>query len=232
MPSAPRTRRQHHPPSPATYDRHRGSRHVRGYTNSWIDYSSAFRREHPLCEQCLVNCRVVAAACVDHIVPVIGADDPLFWDATNHQSLCRRCHAFKTAKYDGGFGNKKREPVSGRFVVTGLPASGKSFWARANASAGEIVWDADAEAARMFYIPPRAAKTDEQWKALMQARERCILSLEQNTHPAIIIAVNRADAATVARRIGAELVIIACDEDERQRRLRERVEIYGRSQGT
>jgi 5-methylcytosine-specific restriction endonuclease McrA len=28
----------------------------------------------------------------DHIVPVTGPDDPRFYDESNHQSLCNRCH--------------------------------------------------------------------------------------------------------------------------------------------
>ena len=34
---------------------------------------------------------------VDHIVPFKGKDDPLRLDETNLQSLCRPCHATKTA---------------------------------------------------------------------------------------------------------------------------------------
>ena len=34
-------------------------------------------------------------------------DDKLFYDESNLQALCKRCHSRKTAKEDGGFGNKK-----------------------------------------------------------------------------------------------------------------------------
>ena len=33
---------------------------------------------------------------VDHIVPVDGPQDPLFWDESNHQGLCHDCHSRKT----------------------------------------------------------------------------------------------------------------------------------------
>lgn len=32
------------------------------------------------------------AAVVDHIVPIEGEHDPLFWCETNWQGLCHRCH--------------------------------------------------------------------------------------------------------------------------------------------
>jgi 5-methylcytosine-specific restriction protein A len=44
---------------------------------------------------------------VDHIIPHKGNMN-LFWDKRNWQSMCGRCHSKKTAKEDGGFGNKSR----------------------------------------------------------------------------------------------------------------------------
>jgi 5-methylcytosine-specific restriction protein A len=46
---------------------------------------------------------LVAAQVVDHKVPHRG-DTVLFWEHTNWQSLCKRCHDMKTATEDGGFG--------------------------------------------------------------------------------------------------------------------------------
>jgi len=33
---------------------------------------------------------------VDHIQPVLGPSDPLFWEHTNHQPLCHSHHSQKT----------------------------------------------------------------------------------------------------------------------------------------
>lgn len=44
-----------------------------------------------------------AAAEVDHIIPVSGPGDPLFWAEWNHQALSKAQHSEKTAKHDGGF---------------------------------------------------------------------------------------------------------------------------------
>lgn len=40
---------------------------------------------------------------VDHIVPVTGPADPLFWVSWNHQALTHAQHSEKTATHDGGF---------------------------------------------------------------------------------------------------------------------------------
>lgn len=87
------------------YDKERGTATQRGYNYSWSKYSKQFRKENPLCVMCEKEGIVTLADCVDHIVPVSGQEDPLFWQASNHQSLCHSCHSVKTAKEDGGYGN-------------------------------------------------------------------------------------------------------------------------------
>lgn len=60
----------------------------------WARRRAAWLREHPLCSHCHQAGRVQAAAEVDHVIPLAdgGADDD-----SNMQSLCRDCHAAKTA---------------------------------------------------------------------------------------------------------------------------------------
>ena len=65
----------------------RAKAHERGYDAQWHRYRNMFLREHPLCAVC-----EAAAEIVDHVVPVKGRNDPLFYEPTNHQSLCRTCH--------------------------------------------------------------------------------------------------------------------------------------------
>lgn len=89
------------------YDQERGTATSRGYNFRWSKYSKQYRVEHPLCVMCKAKGILTLAECVDHIEPVNGADDPKFWDESNHQSLCHSCHSEKTAKEDGGFGNGK-----------------------------------------------------------------------------------------------------------------------------
>lgn len=71
----------------------------RGYNSAWRKASKAFLHAHPLCEECMKEGRYVKATDVDHIVPHRG-DMKLFWDRSNWQSLCHRCHSRKTGKQD------------------------------------------------------------------------------------------------------------------------------------
>ncbi len=54
-------------------------------------------RSNPVCKDCDELGVVVVATDVDHITPHKG-DRKLFWDRSNWQSLCHRCHSRKTAR--------------------------------------------------------------------------------------------------------------------------------------
>lgn len=86
------------------YDQQRGTAAQRGYDAKWRRYRIKFLAEHFYCIECLKQGKFVFATVVDHIKPHKG-DIKLFWDTSNHQSLCKPCHDRKTAKEDGGFGN-------------------------------------------------------------------------------------------------------------------------------
>lgn len=88
------------------YDAHRGSAHERGYGARWQKARKAYLIAHPLCVLCLALGRTVASFTVDHIIPHRG-DMQLFWDHENWQALCKHCHDVKTAREDGGFGNRR-----------------------------------------------------------------------------------------------------------------------------
>lgn len=88
-------------------DRQRGTAHERGYTYRWQRYRETFLRTSPMCARCIAQGVPQLAdrgqgnpGHVDHIVPVTGPDDPLFWHVDNHQSLCRDCHRWKTQQAD------------------------------------------------------------------------------------------------------------------------------------
>lgn len=63
---------------------------------------AVFMAENPMC----VVCGALATD-LDHIVPHKG-DMALFWDTSNWQAMCVRCHSTKTATEDGGFGHAQR----------------------------------------------------------------------------------------------------------------------------
>jgi len=95
------------------YELNRGSRHERGYNYAWMMARAKYLEENPVC-QC-----GKPATVVDHIVPHRGNRE-LFWDRTNWQPLCARCHSSKTVLHDGGMGRSTTAPatqdVRGRFV--------------------------------------------------------------------------------------------------------------------
>ena len=63
----------------------------RGYGYKWQQYRLRFLQSNPLCNFCMKDNRVAEATVVDHIKPHQG-DMKLFWDSSNHQSLCKLCH--------------------------------------------------------------------------------------------------------------------------------------------
>ena len=71
----------------------------RGYGSAWRKARKAFLQAHPLCAECMKEGRYVQATDVDHIVPHRG-DMELFWDRSNWQALCHRCHSKKTRRED------------------------------------------------------------------------------------------------------------------------------------
>ena len=81
----------------------RPSAAARGYDSRWRAARKRYLSAHPLCVAFLEIGRPRVATVVDHVVPHKG-DDRLFWDESNWQSLCRHCHAVKTAKSDGRWG--------------------------------------------------------------------------------------------------------------------------------
>lgn len=72
----------------------RGNSTARGYGREWRSISEDYRARHPWCEHHKAKGRLVPVALVDHVVPKDegGSDDD-----SNLCSLCRSCHARKTA---------------------------------------------------------------------------------------------------------------------------------------
>lgn len=103
-------------------DQRRGSAASRGYGSRWAKARETFLRQRPLCEceDCAGAGRVVPATVVDHIkahrlkdaldsgdAERIAAAQALFWDKANWMPMSKPCHDRKTARLDGGFGNRK-----------------------------------------------------------------------------------------------------------------------------
>ena len=106
---------------------------ARGYTYRWTKARQNFLAEHPLCERCKLNGKVVQAEHVDHVVPHRG-DMVLFWKMDLWQSLCPSCHSKKTHK-EAGAGQ--------RYVVLGNHDKSLSMLVKEQAAEGDLVFDMD-----------------------------------------------------------------------------------------
>jgi 5-methylcytosine-specific restriction protein A len=88
-------------------EKYRPSSSERGYGYKWQKYRASVLARNPICvdpfgEHAERN-EIARATRLDHRIPHRG-DQKLFWDKSNHQPLCERCHNRKTATFDGGFG--------------------------------------------------------------------------------------------------------------------------------
>lgn len=77
----------------------------RGYGWQWQKARAGFLRhpENVLCRSCVNRGATVVATVVDHIIPHRG-DQALFWERSNWQPLCKRCHDVKTASEESEAG--------------------------------------------------------------------------------------------------------------------------------
>lgn len=67
------------------------------YSTKWRKLRNAHLQQHPLCELCLKDGKVVPAIDVHHIISFMSTDDPLkrlylAYNPDNLMSLCKECH--------------------------------------------------------------------------------------------------------------------------------------------
>ena len=86
----------------------------RGYGGRWQRLSKQFLRrpENVLCRMCQAEGVTRPSQVVDHIVPHRG-DQPLFWDQTNWQGLCRSHHSRDKQADERGFRKRRRIGADG-----------------------------------------------------------------------------------------------------------------------
>jgi len=71
----------------ARFDEQRPSARARGYDTKWDKARKTYLVAHPRCARC-----GAPATVVDHVTPHRG-DMKLFWQRSNWQPLCTRCHS-------------------------------------------------------------------------------------------------------------------------------------------
>lgn len=76
----------------------RASPAARGYDHRWRKARLRHLAAEPLCRQCQQEGQITPATVVDHVQPPESPRDPLFWDETNWQSLCKSHHDRKTMR--------------------------------------------------------------------------------------------------------------------------------------
>lgn len=77
----------------------RPSASKRGYDSKWRKARDRYLKVNPLCVHCREKGNLNKATAVDHIKPHRG-DKTLFWDESNWQPLCKKCHDTKTMTKD------------------------------------------------------------------------------------------------------------------------------------
>jgi 5-methylcytosine-specific restriction protein A len=105
MPNRAKTLSQIKHPTPRPDNR--PSAWKRGYNGRWKRIRHNHLAKEPLCRECKAMNKITSATVVDHIIPHKG-DKKLFYDPNNRQSLCKFHHDSKTAREDGGYGNRIR----------------------------------------------------------------------------------------------------------------------------
>ncbi len=171
--------------------------------------------EQPLCEECLRQNVVTAATDADHLIPHRWSEES-FWNG-QLQSLCHECHSVKT--------RREQQAATGqrRYVICGLPGSGKTTWMREHAKPGDITWDVDAIATAVFGLPTWPRPHDV-GRALWVMRNALLRNADQISGDVYVVVTDAENAAALARDLGAEVVTMECSDEERSRRLRERDE--------
>lgn len=69
----------------------------------WRAMRTRILKDEPLCRECSKHGRIRAASHVDHVDGNAMNNAP-----DNLQPLCPPCHSRKTAREDGGWGNRKK----------------------------------------------------------------------------------------------------------------------------
>ena len=216
-----------------------GSRHERGYGSDWVKLRrSILERDGHLCRACLSEGRPTEATDVDHIRPKAkgGTDNP-----DNLQSLCGPCHRIKTRAdtrrgvsvgLDGWPTGPERHGYSipdglrpsaiPVVLVTGPPASGKSYYIKQHAQPGDTIIDFDECRKKVGGTKWDARK--EIWRKAFALRDQLIHELHNKvggTAYLIVTAAKDEERKAWQRVLGTvKIVVIATTEAECIKRIR------------
>ena len=174
------------------------------YGYRWRKRRKSYLAEHPLCVLCLSQNKPVEATDIDHIKAHRGdLSAEAFWNEDNWQPLCHRCHARKT----------QNESHQGRrVVVTGLMGAGKSTFVETNAAREDIIFDYDLILATIVYKHKDKHRNPKDLIALLESFRFSLIDWVNQTatrRSVWIICTNKKTAASVARKVDADVVDLA-----------------------
>lgn len=199
-------------------DRYRKTFRQRGYTHQWTQLSKVYRRHNPVCVICLFKGRVTAAEITDHIVPH-RMDSSLLMDSENLCALCWKCHSWKTRKEDK---LKDWKPRTSHIVLCGLPAVGKSTEAKRIADERRCgTWDMQVVRDDLGQL--RGTFTSQQFEQVIREREGWLIS-QRHKDASVAIVSHPLAAMFAAELMHGTVRHLTVDENERQRRINERIE--------
>lgn len=96
--------------------------------DDWKALRKQMHAKSPFCAKCGKDLRKGRGYHADHIVRH-GGDLKTFLNPENIQILCHSCHSKKTARLDGGFGNRRGGlDIRGACDIVGNPTSREHPW--------------------------------------------------------------------------------------------------------
>lgn len=193
----------------------RGTAHERGYTSKWRTYSKNYRKAHPLCVMCEKEGITTPAECVDHIIDADIRPD-LFWEPSNHQSLCIRHNTTKS-----GGKVKYHQIETRRVVVYGRPGSGKTTYVDKHRLPGDLVWDYDKVLSCLTSLPLYSHPAD-MITLMGNLRDTLVSSVASHRllRSVFVIVTRPSTAHSIAAQIGGEVVHMDVPRGECKSRLK------------
>lgn len=159
----------------------------------------------------------------DHIIPHRG-DERLKWDMDNLQTLHKRCHSTKTITEDGGmakgaafFPDWLPMPACKVVLVCGPPGAGKATWAKAQATAQDVVIDLDDCFTEVCGVHGHDADKDKHIEAAIRLRNKQLADLHnKRSGTAYLIAAAPTDGERKwwCSKLGATVYVIKTTTDE------------------
>lgn len=185
------------------------------YSQRWKTLRLRVLGNEPLCRLCASRGLIVAANVVDHIRPHRN-DEALFWDESNLQPLCYRCHALKTAAETRAVPLIPRvdKPVCPVTLVAGAPGSGKSSLVEQRKGVMDLVIDLDQITQEIFSVDLHSALNARDLKVALVERNRRLaglVDLPRSRHVWFVTQAPRWSDRKLWREIlGCSTIVVEC----------------------